>query len=119
MVGTSVSKKKTDKKTSEVTDGSESRELMEQPPPPLITLLPTGAESPLGDGLPDDDEITSYKMYRRDSRLLGRIGALLPGSQPAVIAHFRRDFENLYSILIAEEHRRLEERRRQRGDAQE
>lgn len=54
------------------------------------------------------DEITTYKVYKRDAKLLSKIGAMLDMAQQDTIAHFRREFENLLLTLMAREQKRLQ-----------
>jgi hypothetical protein len=53
------------------------------------------------------EPVTTYKIYRRDARLLSKIGSMLDMAQPDTIAHFRREFENLWETLITREQARL------------
>ena len=67
--------------------------------PPAVEPVAPGADNP--------DEITGFKAFKSEAKLLGRIGNLLDMSQPEVLRHFRRQFEDLYLILLTKEQSRM------------
>lgn len=71
--------------------------------PPEVPEVVDATEPPSAPG----EAITTFKVYKRDARLLSKIGSMLEMSQPDTITHFRREFENLWETLIAREQSRL------------